>query len=180
MSHGIIKWNYRITRILEKSAVICDQVRSSNRTPLVSVLITGGVGSGKTALATKIADDSGFPFMRVCTPDNLIGSSEAEKCQYLKKVFFDSYKSPLSCVVIDDIERLINYNSHGSQFSNLVAQALMILCKKRPPLGRRLLVIATSSNEDLLSKMEIEQSFDSHIKIPLLNAEAINTVLELQ
>ncbi|CAK8680969.1 unnamed protein product [Clavelina lepadiformis] len=129
MSHGIIEWNYRITRILKKSAVICDQVRSSNRTPLVSVLITGGVGSGKTALATKIADDSGFPFMRVCTPDNLIGFSEAAKCQYLKK-------------------------------------------------GHRLLVIATSSNDDLLSKMEIEKSFDSHIKIPLLNAEAINTVLE--
>ncbi|CAK8680934.1 unnamed protein product [Clavelina lepadiformis] len=197
MSHGIIEWNNGITRILEKSAVICDQVRSSNRTPLVSVLITGGVGSGKTALATKIADDSGFPFIRVCTPDNLIGSSEAEKCQYFKKDekrnersfvlcitqtktyrFFDSYKSPLSCVVVDDIERLIDYNPHGSKFSNLVAQALMILCKKRPPLGHRLLVIATSSNDDLLSKMDIEKSFDSHIKIPLLNAEAINTVLE--
>ncbi|CAK8680947.1 unnamed protein product [Clavelina lepadiformis] len=86
MSHGIIEWNNRITRILEKSAVICDQVRSTNKTPLVSVLITGGVGSGKTALATKIADDSRFPFIRVCTPDNLIGFSEAEKCQYLKKV----------------------------------------------------------------------------------------------
>lgn len=36
----------------------------------------------------------------------MIGYSEGAKCQAIKKVFDDAYKSELSCVVVDDIERL--------------------------------------------------------------------------
>ena len=37
----------------------------------------------------------------------MIGFSEGAKCQAIKKVFDDAYKSELSCVMIDDIERLL-------------------------------------------------------------------------
>ena len=66
--------------------VIILQVRNSSKTPLVSVIVTGAPGSGKTALATKIACDSGFPFVKICSPSDLVGYSEAAKCQHLKKV----------------------------------------------------------------------------------------------
>lgn len=42
--------------------------------------------SGKTALAAKIAEDSQFPFIKICSPDKMIGSSEISKCQAIKKV----------------------------------------------------------------------------------------------
>ena len=45
--------------------------------------------------------------MKVLTPENMIGFSEGAKCQAIKKVFDDAYKSEISCVVIDDIERLL-------------------------------------------------------------------------
>ena len=64
-------------------------------------------------------------------------------------MFEDAYKSPLSCVVIDDIERLlgkwvclkrgvvyiliIDYVNIGPRFSNLVLQALLVLLRKQPP-----------------------------------------------
>ena len=41
------------------------------------------------------------------SPENMIGFSEGAKCQAIKKVFDDAYKSELSCVMIDDIERLL-------------------------------------------------------------------------
>lgn len=34
------------------------------------------------------------------------------------KIFDDAYKSPLSCVVLDNIERLIEYIDLGPRFSN--------------------------------------------------------------
>ena len=37
----------------------------------------------------------------------MIGFSENAKCQAIKKIFDDAYKSELSCIVIDDIERLL-------------------------------------------------------------------------
>lgn len=165
--------------------------------------------SGKTALAAKIAEDSQFPFIKICSPDKMIGHSEISKCQAIKKVsvvmccnpysmpannetftfrrmaygtyliclisffystapsfspltppfvffpsiitflssffapslilfqvFDDAYKSQLSCVVVDDIERLLDYVPIGPRFSNLVLQALLVLLKKAPPKVR--------------------------------------------
>lgn len=54
------------------------------------------------------------------------------RCQ----VFDDAYKSQLSCVVVDDIERLLDYVPIGPRFSNLVLQALLVLLKKAPPKVR--------------------------------------------
>ncbi len=49
------------------------------------------------------------------------------------QVFDDAYKSSLSCVILDDIERLLDYVPIGPRFSNLVLQALLVLLKKLPP-----------------------------------------------
>lgn len=54
----------------------------------------------------------------------------------LFQVFDDAYKSQLSCVVVDDIERLLDYVPIGPRFSNLVLQALLVLLKKAPPKVR--------------------------------------------
>ncbi len=49
------------------------------------------------------------------------------------QIFDDAYKSQLSCVILDDIERLLDYVPIGPRFSNLVLQALLVLLKKLPP-----------------------------------------------
>ena len=48
-------------------------------------------------------------------------------------MFDDAYKSPLSCIIIDNIERLLDYSPIGPRYSNLVLQALLVLLGKRPP-----------------------------------------------
>lgn len=59
--------------------------------------------------------------------------SSFEFLHLLLQVFDDAYKSQLSCVVVDDIERLLDYVPIGPRFSNLVLQALLVLLKKAPP-----------------------------------------------
>ena len=54
-------------------------------------------------------------------------------------------QSDLALVVLDDVERLVEYVAIGPRFSNIVLQALLVLVKRQPPPGRRILVIATSS-----------------------------------
>lgn len=53
-----------------------------------------------------------------------------------------------SAVLQDDIERLLEYVAIGPRFSNVVLQALLVLVKRQPPDGRRLLVIGTSSRSE--------------------------------
>lgn len=93
--------------ILQNARLLVEQVRTSTRTPLVSVLLHGLPGTGKTALAATIAQDSDYPFIKLVSPDKMVGFSEQQKVQAINQVFNDSYKSPLSVIVVDNIERLI-------------------------------------------------------------------------
>ena len=50
-------------------------------------------------------------------------------------------QSPMSIIVLDDLERLLEYVPIGPRFSNTILQVLLVLLKKQPPPGRRLLVL---------------------------------------
>uniref|UniRef100_A0A8C1SQL9 Vesicle-fusing ATPase n=1 Tax=Cyprinus carpio TaxID=7962 RepID=A0A8C1SQL9_CYPCA len=178
--NGIIKWGDPVTRVLEDGELLVQQTKNSDRTPLVSVLLEGPPHSGKTALAAKISEDSQFPFIKICSPDKMIGHSEISKCQAIKKVFDDAYKSQLSCVVVDDIERLLDYVPIGPRFSNLVLQALLVLLKKTPPRGRKLLIIGTTSRKDVLQEMEMLDAFSTTIHVHNISSgEHLVEALEL-
>uniref|UniRef100_W5KFW9 Vesicle-fusing ATPase n=1 Tax=Astyanax mexicanus TaxID=7994 RepID=W5KFW9_ASTMX len=178
--NGIIKWGDPVTHVLDDGELLVQQTKNSDRTPLVAVLLEGPPHSGKTALAAKIAEDSQFPFIKICSPDKMIGHSEITKCQAIKKIFDDAYKSQLSCVVVDDIERLLDYVPIGPRFSNLVLQALLVLLKKAPPQGRKLLIIGTTSRKDVLQEMEMLDAFSTTIHIPNISSgEHLVEALEL-
>ena len=149
---------------------LVEQVRTSSRTPLMSVLLQGEAGAGKTAMAAKMAVDSAFPFVRMISADEMIGYSESSKCQMIHRVFMDSYKSPLSLIFIDDIERIIEYVPIGPRFSNTVLQTLLVLLKKIPPdEGRRLFVVGTTSCSEFLEQLGLTQAFGVVKEVPLLN-----------
>ncbi|TXT05060.1 hypothetical protein VHUM_03880 [Vanrija humicola] len=162
---GIIKYSKSVSETLKDGSLLVEQVRHSERTPLVSCLIHGPPGSGKTALAAQIALDSEFPFIKLISPEQVVGYSEASKIAHLHKVFTDAYKSPQSVIVIDSLERLLDWNPIGPRFSNGVLQALVVLFGKRPPKGRRLLILATTSNKSILTEMDVLSVFDTDIAI---------------
>lgn len=61
---------------------------------LVSVLLEGPPNAGKTALAAQLAKLSDFPFVKVCSPDEMVGYSESAKCLHIRKVMcFTSIKN---------------------------------------------------------------------------------------
>ncbi|XP_067931264.1 vesicle-fusing ATPase-like [Watersipora subatra] len=180
MANDVFNWGEPVRRVLNDGALLLSQAKNSERTPLVSVLIEGPPQSGKTALAAKIAHDSDIPFVRVCTPEKMVGFTESAKCHAIKQVFEDAYKSPLSLVIVDDIERLLDYAPIGPRYSNLSLQTLLVLLKKLPPKGRKLMVIATTSRKDVLRDMEMLNTFNAIIRAPnLTTGEHLLAALEL-
>jgi vesicle-fusing ATPase len=69
--------------------------RTSEKTPLVSVMLQGPTNSDTTAVAAKVAVDSGFPFVHMISANDMIGYSDSSKSQIIHKAFLGSYKSPL-------------------------------------------------------------------------------------
>eukprot|EP00917_Polyrhabdina_sp_WS-2016_P024930 GHVP01053771.1.p1 GENE.GHVP01053771.1~~GHVP01053771.1.p1 ORF type:complete len:717 (+),score=142.90 GHVP01053771.1:301-2151(+) len=165
VANGVIEYSPDVNRVLREGEIFCDQVRNGKFTRMASLLVCGESGSGKTAIASQIAVKSKFPFVRVISPGDIIGMSEGEKIGHIHKIFSDSYKSELSVIVVDDIERLIEFVPIGPRFSNPILQTIAVLLKKSPPKNRRLLVITTARNKILLNELGIGSSFDSDIKI---------------
>ncbi len=51
----------------------------------------------------------------------------------------------MSIIILDDIERLLDFVAIGPRFSNTLLQTLLVLLKKPPPEGHRVLVVGTTS-----------------------------------
>jgi len=178
-ANGIIPYGTSFNNMMTTLRQLVNQVRQSNKTPLLSVLLEAPSGCGKTALAAKIACESGYPFVRMLTADKLIGLSDSSKCNHIFKIFQDAYKSPLSLIIIDDIERCLDYTPIGPRFNNQVLQALLILLKKLPPVEqRKLMIIGTTSVAHMLQDMELTAAFNVTLSVPQLSQpEEIKAVL---
>ena len=85
------------------------EIRDTEKTQLLTLLLDGEQGSGKTALAAQLALDSGFPFVKFLSASDLIAMSDFHKIAEIVKVFEDAYKSDLSLIVLDDLERIIEF-----------------------------------------------------------------------
>ncbi|CDS07210.1 hypothetical protein LRAMOSA09733 [Lichtheimia ramosa] len=179
VQNHIIPFGPHIEQILADGKLFVDQVRQSSRTPVVSVLLHGPAGSGKTALAATVALESEFPFIKLISPETMVGMTESAKISEIHKVFNDSYKSPFSVIVIDNIERLVDWVPIGPRFSNAVLQALLVLIKKKPPKDRRLLILGTTTERRVLDQMDMADAFNSEIYVPTITSlEGIDIVLQ--
>ncbi|CAO1638881.1 unnamed protein product [Sympodiomycopsis kandeliae] len=170
VQNGIMHYAPHVDVILRDGQLRVEQVRTSTRTPLVTALLHGPSGSGKTALAATIAIGSQFPFIKLISPENMVGMGESQKIAYLNKVFNDSYKSPMSIIVVDNIEKIVEWVPIGPRFSNPVLQALSVLLGKKPPKDRRLLVLATTSNRAMLTDMDLSDVFLADIRVPAITS----------
>ncbi|KAL2167899.1 hypothetical protein VTG60DRAFT_636 [Thermothelomyces hinnuleus] len=167
LPYGIIHFSQSIPAILNDGMLYVENVRQQERLRHTSVLLHGPPASGKTALAAHIAMKSDYPFIKIITPASMVGfRDEVAKKDHLHKIFTDAYKSPLSMLIIDNIERLIEWNPVGPRLSNSILQALVTLLQTPPPKGHRLLILATTSQLSVMEQLDITTAFDRQIRVP--------------
>lgn len=157
VGNGIFKFSPHIERVLNDAQLYTQQVRHSTRTPLVSILLHGPPGAGKTALAATIAMASDFPFIKLISPESMVGFSETQKMNHISKIFNDAHRSEFSVIVIDSVERVLDWVGIGPRFSNVVLQTLLVLLKKVPMKVR------------FLCKKRLEWSFGGYLVGVLIN-----------
>lgn len=140
----------------------------------------GEHGCGKTTMAAHIANEGAFDFVRMISPENFLGYSDLSKIDLLNKTFEDASKSKWSCLIIDDIERVIGYTRKGPCFSNSIVQALLILCKKlNPKPENKLLIIGTTSLYADLAELDLDKAFSFVFEVPLVKtANGYNSVIQ--
>ncbi|KAF8411147.1 hypothetical protein HHK36_003690 [Tetracentron sinense] len=175
--NGMVECGARHNHIYQRAMLLVEQVKVSKGSPLITCLLEGPGGSGKTAMAATVGIDSDFPYVKIISAESMIGLSESSKCAKIVKVFEDAYKSQLSIIVLDDIERLLEYVAIGPRFSNLISQTLLVLLKRLPPKGKNMLVIGTTSEVGFLEPIGICDAFSVTYHVPTLKTEDAKKVL---
>eukprot|EP01054_Gregarina_sp_Poly1_P004164 Gregarina_sp_Poly_1__4163@NODE_2279_length_2367_cov_46_456087_g1459_i0_p1_GENE_NODE_2279_length_2367_cov_46_456087_g1459_i0NODE_2279_length_2367_cov_46_456087_g1459_i0_p1_ORF_typecomplete_len754_score124_21AAA/PF00004_29/3_5e32AAA/PF00004_29/3_7e15RuvB_N/PF05496_12/8_6e05RuvB_N/PF05496_12/2_7e07AAA_5/PF07728_14/0_00013AAA_5/PF07728_14/1_1e06AAA_22/PF13401_6/1_3e06AAA_22/PF13401_6/0_0053AAA_2/PF07724_14/1e06AAA_2/PF07724_14/0_022Bac_DnaA/PF00308_18/0_012Bac_DnaA/PF00308_18/3_8e05AAA_3/PF07726_11/ len=177
--NGIISFSSSVDKLRNDLFTLARQVQSSPTSPLISLLLWGSPGSGKTAMAVHVAQNSNFPFVKIVSPNDFLGYSEAGKAAVINKHFEDAYKSELSIIILDDIERLLDYSAVGPRFSNVLLQTILILTKKAPTKeGRRLLIIGTTSEPQFIQDSGVLAAFQLAYHAPVIrSADNLLTLL---
>lgn len=159
LSNTVVSWE-EYAKFIEEVNQKVDKFKTKTD-KLFSMLLSGIPKDGKTTMAVNIANYAKFPFMKMITPENMIGMSEARKIEYINGIFQNAYKSNYSAIVIDDIDIIIEYNEDGHRYSNSVVQALNSLIKKVPKNGSLLIVGTTTKAQHM-----IEAVFMDVVRVP--------------
>jgi len=131
---GMLEYSDAVRSIIRQGLDHVSNINDSKVLNTMSLLFHGPPESGKTALAAHIGQLSEFPFVKLVGPSNLSQArDEHGKKEYLTKVFTDAWKSSHSIVILDDLERLIEWNPIGPRFSNSILDRLLALIQSQPP-----------------------------------------------
>ena len=128
--------------------------------PLVSVLIQGQIGSGKTTLAKNLAGRDCHRTVKVV--DNLT-LNRRDKDIHLVDIYQQLKYCSSSALILDNIEQIIEYNPLTA-FNNLAYQSILSIIRDKPQAKSvdrpTILVIVTSYDEQMINRLEMAAHFD--------------------
>ncbi|PWZ10383.1 Vesicle-fusing ATPase [Zea mays] len=99
---GIVDCGKAHKHIYQRAMLLVEQVKVSKGSPLVTCLLEGPAGSGKTTMAASVGIDSDFAYVKIISAETMIGFSESSKCaQICKKGYFSGESKKHSDVFCD-------------------------------------------------------------------------------
>ncbi len=122
---------------------------------LLTAAITGPGYIGKTTLACQIAKASGYSCVKLINSELLVNSSSKDIELYDK--FKSAYNSDDLIIILDSVERLIEYSKLGNAcaFNNKILQVIYMLIDKVVNPQKKMVVLLTSSKHLVMSELGI-------------------------
>jgi vesicle-fusing ATPase len=134
--------------IYKQSLNYISMLRDGN---LLSILIRGDSYTGKTTLACQIAKQSGFNCIKFINSELLLNSILKE--QTINEIVNNGYRSDSFILILDCIEKLIEYSPLGNYYNNKVLQTINTLLGKIVDTNKKFVIILTSSKPELISNL---------------------------
>jgi len=168
VERGIIPFNpTSFDSIFRQIGELSRTIETSPTQRKATVLFHGSPGSGTTAMAARLAMDSGYSFIRVITPKSLLRfKSEMAKRDHVTQIFSDAERSKKSLIVLDKLEYLIDWIPLGNAYSPILVSAIRTALQSDVPVDRHQLVFVTTTNYSLVKMFELHNIFDRKVFVP--------------
>ncbi len=139
-------YSYTYTNILEK-------IGNLTNGKLLSILIQGDHYVGKTTLACQIARNCGLNCIKFINTETLMNHPFKDTLLY--EIFTQGYKSESFVLILDSVEKLIEYSKLGNVYNNKVLQTIYTIITKIIELNKKVVILLTSSNDILMDTLEL-------------------------
>lgn len=179
IQYGICQYNADFSKMLKELLFTVRNDSSYDEGSVVIPLLVHGLnGCGKSALAAHVAKESDFGFVKFVSAKQMAREGEAGRCARLVKIFDDAEKSTNSLIILDDLEKLLDYTPVGPRFHNSVLQLIKSSISDASENAKgRLVVIATTSHLDFINYSGLGEAFLSTFEIPSVHQSDLPTVI---
>lgn len=124
------------------------------------IVLIGESGSGKSALIKYLSKK--FIYTKVIKPENILGLDSIRIHSYFEECLNEIKSSnERSLLIIEDLERIIQYHKNGPMFNNFILQALLVFIKECETST----VMSTKLFEHNLIAFELRELFNDVITI---------------
>lgn len=131
---------------------ILDKISNLNKGNLLSIMLMGDKYVGKTTLACHIAKTSKLTCVKFINSETLINSTNKELLIY--EMFDTGCKSESFILIIDSVEKIIEFGKVGNVYNNRILQSIYTICDKVIPNNKSLVILLTSSNRRLMNDLD--------------------------
>ena len=132
---------------------ILQKISNLSRGNLLSILIQGDSYIGKTTMACQIAKNCGYNCVKFVSSEKLINFNFKETQLY--DLFEQGCRSESFVLVLDSVEKLIEYSKLGNIYNNKILQTIYTVLSKIIEPTKSIVVILTSSNKTLMTNLEL-------------------------
>ncbi len=131
---------------------ITNIIKQNKKGKIVSFLIHGDFFVGKTTLACNIMKDSNISCIKFINSEKLVNSYLKDQTIY--EIFDSGHKSETLGIILDSVEKIIEYSKLGHQYNNKILQVIYTILDKVIENNKSVYIILTSSNSELMDILD--------------------------
>jgi vesicle-fusing ATPase len=133
---------------------IMNKIKNLSKGNLLSILIHGDTYVGKTTMACQIAKNCGLNCIKFINSECLMDYTFKEKQIY--EIFEQGYKSESFVLILDSIEKIIEYSKLGNIYNNKILQSIYTILSKIVEYPKSIVLILTTSDKRLALNLELD------------------------
>jgi len=133
---------------------VLERINNLKMGNVLTILIQGDCYVGKTTMACQIAKNSGLNCIKFINSEKLLGNVMKETQLY--DIFQQGIKSDSFIMILDCVEKIIEYSKLGNIYSNKILQTIYSILTKIIDSNKKIVIILTSSNPYLMNQLEFD------------------------